>query len=516
MKARHVVSADSVGEVAPQAAEGRGREAGSRVRAASLLAAILALPELAPALSANNVLVLYNTASPDGQTIANYYAQDHPGVQLLGLNNVPVTDQITDDQYLNIIRPQVLAAVGSSVDAIVTTKGLPLRIYDTQTPSSFPFVYTDPAGLQRTVYSDSYKPYSSLESELSKVMTVSTAAQMGDQTWFNPGVPPGAASNPYYRRNSRFSASDPLNNQFRLTARLDGFTTADVLASIDRAQNVYVVPFGHTIVVDNSPAAAATNATRMAALANNVLAPSGQSYVYDTQVSPVLTAAKPVIGYVSFGTNDGSGQLQPDYMQSQLQFQLAKGAIAETYESYNGYSFDPNNRRGQGLIGDWVHAGGTAGIAQVEEPGASTVTMTNEDRMFSMMLSGYTWSEAAWNATPQASYVNTVIGDPLMVWHKWLPGDANLDGCVNFADFQALAQHWLKPGTFAQGDFNGDGMVDYRDYQILKSNWLKSTDQQLATQALALPDMPVPEPGTALSIIAIALGTLGRRGRSCR
>ena len=37
------------------------------------------------ALSASNVLVLYNAASPDGQAIADYYAQVHPGVTLLAL-----------------------------------------------------------------------------------------------------------------------------------------------------------------------------------------------------------------------------------------------------------------------------------------------------------------------------------------------------------------------------------------------------------------------------------------------
>src|SRR5215831_17541884 len=102
------------------------------------------LPGTSLALDASNVLVLYNAASPDGLQIANYYAADHPGVRLLGLQNVPTTDQITQDQYLNIIRPQVLGALNPSTDVIVTTKGLPLRIYNTNAPASYPYPYTDP------------------------------------------------------------------------------------------------------------------------------------------------------------------------------------------------------------------------------------------------------------------------------------------------------------------------------------------------------------------------------------
>src|SRR6266576_6170877 len=81
------------------------------------------------ALDAKGVLVLYNSASPDGKEIADYYATVHPGVRLLGLSNVPTSEEVTVGTYLQIIRPQVRAALDDSVDVIVTTKGLPLRIY---------------------------------------------------------------------------------------------------------------------------------------------------------------------------------------------------------------------------------------------------------------------------------------------------------------------------------------------------------------------------------------------------
>src|SRR3954470_19966694 len=87
------------------------------------------------ALDAKGVLVLYNNASQDGREIADYYASVHPGVRLLGLSNVPTSEEITVSTYLQIIRPQVRAALDDSVDVIVTTKGLPLRINNMFAPA---------------------------------------------------------------------------------------------------------------------------------------------------------------------------------------------------------------------------------------------------------------------------------------------------------------------------------------------------------------------------------------------
>src|SRR6266568_2952150 len=385
------------------------------------------------ALDAKNVLVLYNNDSPDGKQIADYYAQVHPEVRLLGLSNVPTSEDITVSTYLQIIRPQVRAALDDSVDVIVTTKGLPLRISNPYTPPSFPYSYTDSSGQQHTIFSDTYKRYSSLESELTRVDTFGTWKQLGDQTWWYPPEGSNPAANPYFRRDAPFSHTDPSNESMRLSARLDGFSAADVIASINRAQKAYVVPSYQQVVIDDSPIASAHDATTMASLAG-VLAQRGQNYIYDNTTAPVLTAPRPVVGYVSHGVNDGPGGLELGYLTQQLHFDLANGAIFHTWESYNGVTFDPTRTTGQGLVAQWIQSGGTAGIAHVEEPSASIYTVTNEDRLFDMMLQGYTFAEAAWNATPQLSYVNTVVGDPLMVWRRPLVGDANLDGTVSIGD----------------------------------------------------------------------------------
>ena len=53
------------------------------------------------------------------------------------------------------------------------------------------------------------------------------------------------------------------------------------------------------------------------------------------------------------------------------------------------------------------------------------------------------------------------------------PGDANMDGEVNFADFTILANNFGRDAdvVFADGDFDEDGDVDFSDFLILADNF---------------------------------------------
>jgi fibronectin-binding autotransporter adhesin len=53
-----------------------------------------------------------------------------------------------------------------------------------------------------------------------------------------------------------------------------------------------------------------------------------------------------------------------------------------------------------------------------------------------------------------------------------LPGDANLDGAVNFDDLLSLAQNYNATShTWSQGDFGGNGAVEFNDLLILAQNY---------------------------------------------
>ena len=162
------------------------------------------------AIGPANVLVLYNSDSTDGLQIANYYAQVHPGVHLLGISGVTTDpgspDDITADNYLSEIRPQVLAALTPSFNVIVTTKGLPLRVNVTESePAAIwpnPPTYVDPSGTTRQILS--WKPTSSLESELTSINTTSSWQMMGDQSYLIPGQ---FTANPYFKQTGSFSTA---------------------------------------------------------------------------------------------------------------------------------------------------------------------------------------------------------------------------------------------------------------------------------------------------------------------
>ncbi len=457
------------------------------------------------AIEPANVLVLYNADDgPDGSgfQIASYYQQVRPGVHVAPITGVNAInsggfgEDVSGQDYLAVIRPQILNAIGAipdSIEVIVTTKGMPLRIDAGTKPPGGP---------------SNWKRFSSLESELTRIDSISTLNKMGDQ-YFNAAFPQidfSLASNPYYNDNVPFvrAGSDPFNGDIRLASRLDGYSVEKVKAAIDRAQRVYIVPFEQYIILDDTGFASVDQMT-------NGFGPGPGAFEVITTLYPddgitnpvpvlynqtntaVVSSSRPVIGYVSHGTNDGStfglndnylgelvgGQFQP----GQVQFTFANGAVFQTHESFNAQSFHPANTQTQGLIADWLEVGGTAGLGHVAEPGNGHENVTNEDLFYQMLLpalgaaaapgeSGLTFIEAAWNATRQLSYVNTVVGDPLMRFQAWVPGDTNLDGIVEFNDFFTMEGNWNQLGTRADGDSNGDGLVNEDDFALLQQNWL--------------------------------------------
>jgi len=117
-----------------------------------------------------------------------------------------------------------------------------------------------------------------------------------------------------------------------------------------------------------------------------------------------------------------------------------------------------------------------------------------------------------------------------------LYGDANLDGSVSIADFNALASHFgMSSGaTWSDGDFNYDGSVSIADFNLLAANFGDTVvDEALVKPAdvnyaplLAFAEAhndvagfeaaissSVPEP-TALGLLAMSATLLGERRRT--
>jgi Ca2+-binding EF-hand superfamily protein len=54
-----------------------------------------------------------------------------------------------------------------------------------------------------------------------------------------------------------------------------------------------------------------------------------------------------------------------------------------------------------------------------------------------------------------------------------MPGDADGNGAVEFADFLILSSNFGKnaDAAFADGDFNEDGKVNFNDFLLLSTNF---------------------------------------------
>ena len=65
-----------------------------------------------------------------------------------------------------------------------------------------------------------------------------------------------------------------------------------------------------------------------------------------------------------------------------------------------------------------------------------------------------------------------------------IPGDADLDGEVQFSDFLLLANSFGLPGDWSQGDFDMNGQVEFADYLVLASRFGES----VSLRANAVPE----------------------------
>ncbi len=400
---------------------------------AVLLLALLAQRTFAAVTQENQVVVLVNSNSPTSIAIGNQYKAIHPNVNVATIN-VSTNEVISISDYQTTILPQVQNYLSTnnlvdSTNYIVTTKGMPLKISGT---GEFTGTFNG----------------SSVDSELTLAGYDLRRTQNGSTTFSNTQ---GALTNPYAKVQSvgvgslyttnyaprqtfadykaQFTNGTP-DHAFYLTARLDAYTQADVFAMLSRAQNT-TNPVGKTFILDDNatPNTDPNSFDRMEIGIHNSrgareeINNRGGNSIYDN-TSLHLTqsntpAPTPVMGFVSWGTNDPP--INSDYAAT-TGYTLANGAIFSSYESFNANSFDPTNpnvrRAGgggaQGLVADWIQAGGTGATGTVWEPFAELIA--HEEMFFPAMMEGYTFADSMWMATEGISWQNVMIGDPLMTW----------------------------------------------------------------------------------------------------
>jgi hypothetical protein len=180
--------------------------------------------------------------------------------------------------------------------------------------------------------------------------------------------------------------------------------------------------------------------------------------------------------------------------------------------------------RATDIVGDWVLGSGyhpTTGYHPLIWD-LSTTPPTLIDLKPSLDAAGFIATPWAISSSGDIVGVTPMVKDPnapggyhntAVLWRPTTPrvgGDANLDGAVNFADFQLLEANFGSIDSYWKaGDFNDDRQTTFEDFLLMRQNFGKVS----ATEGAALDSFAaahVPEPGL-LALVAAGAALLLRR-----
>jgi uncharacterized protein (TIGR03790 family) len=353
----------------------------------------------AGAQSADNVLVVINEKSADSIKVGEYYAN----ARTIAADHVvriqtSTEESISLDQYLRTIETPigtwlVKNGLQDRILYIVLTKGVPIRVLGT-------------GGREGTV--------ASVDSELTLIYRKLVGT---------PTTIIGRLENPYYLGEDPIASAKPfsrIDSDLMLVTRLDGFTVDDAIALVDRARAA--TSGTGRVVLDQRAHLVDSGGDRwLRVAAERLEADFGpQTVLLEMTRSPAAFDG-PVIGYYSWGSNDGNHQRR----NAGLQF--APGAIAGWFVSTDARTFreppkdwapGPSSRPpsmfgsgSQSVIADLVREGVTGAAAHVDEPYLDGTV--RPQILFPAYRHGMNLAEAFYLAMPYVSWENIVLGDPL-------------------------------------------------------------------------------------------------------
>jgi uncharacterized protein (TIGR03790 family) len=363
------------------------------------VAGLLAVPASTHAQSAENVAVVINDNSPDSQKIGQAYAaaRSIPDRNVLHIRT-SIEETIDRDGFLSTIHGPLAAAIGRGglhdrILYLVLTKGVPIRIAGT-------------LGQTGTI--------ASVDSELTLLYRRLTGLLDKAE---------GPVMNPYFLGDRPIAEARPFTHRafdIFLVSRLDGFTTDEALALIDKATSAKA---DGRIVLDQRDALVNRTGDTWLELASKRLMDQGfgGQVVLETTPKPARGVAQ-VLGYFSWGSTDPQNRVR----SAGLTF--APGALAATFVGSDARTFreppvawiptgDPANRPSwyagspESLIGDLIRDGVTGAAGYVAQPFLNG--SVRPQILFPAYVAGFNLVEAFYLAMPFVSWQTVVIGDPL-------------------------------------------------------------------------------------------------------
>jgi uncharacterized protein (TIGR03790 family) len=345
--------------------------------------------------SAENVLLIINDRSPASREIAEYYKKmrNLPPENLCHLDCTE-EEEIDRDTFNRELRDPIVQylkqhGLQDKILYIVTTSGIPLKIKGTRGPQG---------------------DLASVDSELCMLYQYMLYGDYGLA---------GTVLNPYFAGNSPPSRLVYFNRKdfdIYLVTRLTAYTTKEAKALIRKSLKAR--PVGQ-FLIDDKPSNRSPAKGWMVE-ANDRMRHLGIDVIYDT-TSNYITGAKNVMGYCSWGSNDGNcnGRF--------LEFKWRAGAITTTFVSTNARTFKEPPKDWQvgkkqdfthyyagsyqDLVGDLVRDGVTGSVGYVYEPYLTACAWPH--LLFSAYVSGFNLAESYYMALPFLSWQSVVVGDPL-------------------------------------------------------------------------------------------------------
>jgi uncharacterized protein (TIGR03790 family) len=367
------------------------------VASATLLLGVMA--SSAAAQSPANVAVVINELSEESKQIGAHYARVRglPDSNVLRIQT-STAEAIARNEYVQTIEEPLGIAImrGNLQDRLlylVLTKGIPLRINGS-------------AGLRGAA--------SSVDSELTLLYRRLTGISV---------TLDGPVDNPYYLGSRELKEALPFSHRehdIYLVTRLDGFTVADAIALVDRAQSAQ--PDGKIVLDQRAATSTIGTGDRWLERAAERLSAQGHKDRLVLETTP--NTAAPVAGVFGLFT---WGATDPAYRHRRSGMTFVPGAIAGNLASYDARTFREPPADWQptaspepaawfegsadALIGDLIRDGVTGVAGQVGE--AFTRGALRPDILFPAYVAGFNLAESFYLSIPTLSWQAVVIGDPL-------------------------------------------------------------------------------------------------------
>jgi len=370
----------------------RDNEVVTRRTKAPLLACLLATGGFLRAQGPANVLIVVNDSSPLSREIGEYYARRR-GIPMSNLCHLRANtaETIPRSEFDRDIAAPVAGflrrrKLTERILYIVTTAGVPLRISRVASTGG---LEVDSA---------------SVDSELTLLYQ--------DMHTLRPHSIAGSLPNPFYgKRDAKFTHPEfPIY----LVTRLAAYDFDDVKGLVDRSLEA---ANKGKFVIDLARAGDALGDQWLKRAAEQL--PKDRVVLDET--SQVLYHQTDVIGYASWGSNDGHRH------ERYLHFQWLPGAIMTEYVSTNARTFarppqDWNLSNWhtpqlwfagspQSMTADYIQEGVTGASGHTDEP--YLIMNPHPDVLLPAYYQGRNLAESYYLSIPALSWQNVVVGDPL-------------------------------------------------------------------------------------------------------